>query len=79
MNIQVVSARGGKHELITIVEPVKIVRTGTMTRLICGHVEHWFNSDGTYDGWGVDLRNTEMTPAEISAFIQTIEESRVFP
>lgn len=79
MHIQVVSAKDGRHEMITITDPVTIERGGELNRLICGTVEHWFKEDGTYDGWGMNLENAVMTPEELSNLIAAVEKSRVFP
>jgi hypothetical protein len=79
MNIQVVSAKDGRHELITLTPPVTILRGEKLSRLVCGNVEHWFNNDGTYDGWGMNVANMDMTPDEMRAFVEAVERSRVFP
>jgi hypothetical protein len=79
MHIQVVSAKDGRHELITLTDPVEILRGEKMDRLICGTIEHWFRKDGRYDGWGMDLEDTTMTPDEIRTMIDAVERSRVFP
>lgn len=79
MHIQVVSAQSGRHELITITEPVTIMRGEKMDRLICATTEHWFKKDGTYDGWGMDLSDTHMTPEEIIKLVDAVEKGRVFP
>ena len=62
MNIQVVSAEGERHELITITQPVTIVRGEKLDRLICGDVEHWFTKDGKYDGWNTNVAGAGTTP-----------------
>jgi hypothetical protein len=77
MNIQVVSAKDGRHELIVITEPMTIVRGAKLNRLICEPTEHWFKQDGTYDGWGMNC--TDMTPEQIKTLIDVVEKSRVFP
>jgi hypothetical protein len=78
MHIQVVSTEGGRHELITLTEPVTILCGETLDRLICGATEHWFRKDGTYDGWGINLADTKMTPEEISKLVDEVEKGRVF-
>ena len=58
MKILVVSAVDGRHELITLTEPVTIVRGDKFNRLICATgMEHWFDLDGTYDGWTVEIKS----------------------
>jgi hypothetical protein len=79
MHIQVVSAKDGRHELITLTDPVTILRGEKMDRLICGNIEHWFTKDGTYDGWGMNLEGMNLTPDEARALIDNVEKSRVFP
>jgi hypothetical protein len=79
MHIQVVSAKDGRHELITLTDVVEILRGEKMNRLVCGTIEHWFRKDGTYDGWGLNLEGTNLTPDEIRAKIESVEKSRMFP
>jgi hypothetical protein len=79
MHIQVVSAEGGRHELITVTEPVTILRGEKLNRLICGATEHWFKKDGTYDGWGMNLQGTDLSPEEISKLVDEVDRNRVFP
>lgn len=79
MKIQVVSAKDGRHELITITEPVTILRGENMDRLVCGTTEHWFNKDGTYDGWGMNLEGTTMSTEEAAKLVDAVEKARVFP
>jgi len=79
MRIQVVSARDGRHELINLLDPVEIQhRDDGYGCFISAGIEHWFNSDGTYDGWSMDLENTTMTPDEVTMLLLGIEKNRVF-
>ena len=48
---------------ITITAPIEVVpsKTGTYGLIIRDFFgkEHYFNKDGTYDGWGKEVPNTE--------------------
>ena len=86
MKIQVVR-RNGSHEILTLTEPLTIVRGTHMNRLKTSTgMDHFFNEDGTYDGWGMavnitvpDSHSETNLPEEAKAFIDEIEKGREFP
>jgi hypothetical protein len=60
MEVQVVNAKDGTHELITLTAPVTIETGKKSNRLISGNIEHWFDRDGRYEGWSANLGTTKM-------------------
>jgi hypothetical protein len=83
MKIQVVRADGNK-EVLTLTEPVTIIRGG-LNRLVCSTgMEHWFTADGVYDGWGMDVSGSglvadpsvPLSAQEAGGFIAAIENDR---
>lgn len=86
MKVQVIH-RGGEVETITLTEPLTIFRSEYGNRLQTSTgMDHFFNVDGTYDGWGMGVNipvpeSHEGTalPQEAKAFIDEIEKGREFP
>jgi len=81
MKIRVVSAKGGRHENITLSEPLTISKGDNLNKLISGDgMEHWFKPDGTYDGWGMDISSANLSSVEqAQALVAAIEKEREFP
>jgi hypothetical protein len=86
MKIQV-TKRDGSQEVLTLTEPLTIFRSEHGNRLQTSTgMDHFFNLDGTYDGWGMPVKiavpeSHEGTclPQEAKEFIQQIENGREFP
>lgn len=89
MKIQVVRT-SCEVETLTLTEPLTMIRSvtdGGMNRIVTATgMEHWFNDDGTYDGWGMDVSGSGIevpdtgNPIEaVSGFIEAIEADREFP
>lgn len=83
MKIQVVR-KDGSHEILTLTEPVAITRFdghGGKLKTATG-MEHFFNEDGTYDGWSmavnIPVPEGSGVPQEAMEFIQQIEAGRDF-
>jgi hypothetical protein len=52
----VVVSKKGKKEILTLAGNLTIIEGENMSRIVNDSgVEHWFNTDGTYDGWGMAL------------------------
>lgn len=86
MKIQVIH-RDGLQEVITLTEPLTITRSEYGNRLTTSTgMDHFFNLDGTYDGWGMacnfavpDTHEGNELPPDAKAFVQAIEQDREFP
>lgn len=80
IQIQVVSAKDGRHELITLTEPLTLVEGETLNRIVTGtRVEHWFTPEGAYDGWGMDVSAEDLNASEARQLIEAVEAGRRFP
>ena len=85
MKIKVVG-HDGKHEVLTLTEPLIIFRSEYGNRLQTSTgMDHFFKEDGTYDGWGMavkievpDSHEGGGLPQEAKDFIQQIEDDREF-
>lgn len=73
MKIKVIRKDGSK-EIITLTEPLTIVRGEQLNyiRTSTG-MEHWFDQDGNYDGWGAAVN---MSSEEAVNFIEQTEKER---
>lgn len=86
MKIDVIH-RNGTREIIVLTEPLVISRGDGMNRLACSTgMEHWFNEDGTYDGWGMAVGAGYSSPdgtlegsPDAMDLIQRTEADREFP
>ena len=80
ITLQVVS-KGGVHELIHLTPPLKVTlpsKEGGMGCISCSDgIDHFFTSEGIYDGWGITL-DTPTPDADgwVGDYIQAVQESR---
>ena len=75
MIIKVVHADGAL-ELLTLIGPVAVHEGTRMAHLSdAGGMDHYFNFDGTYDGWGSGGGGS-MSTEEADRLIQTVQGAR---
>jgi len=64
----------GTRETISFSLPAVCFAGKKMNYISSQEITHWFNSNGTYDGWS---KNTDgMSEEEVNKMIEKIEENR---
>jgi len=77
MNI-IVTKRDGDIECITLTEPILVVRSPKMNVLLTATgTSHFFDSEGYYDGWGMQLGQGVPQEDAYKIAIQTQKDQEV--
>lgn len=67
------------QEIVTLTEPLKIVRGGSLNRLVTATgMEHFFTEAGYYDGFGRAV-SEPVTEEQAAALIDALDSEREFP
>jgi hypothetical protein len=81
MKIQVVR-QDGRHETLTLTEPLTLVRGERQNTLVTQTgMEHFFTQEGRYDGWGMPVGGIAVPANQegfnhIKEFIDAVENDR---
>lgn len=77
MKIQV-THKDGRQEVLSVVGPLNLIEGDPLSRIVdATGLEHWFNEDGTYNGWGRAFPDGISEQRAVSA-IEAVESTREF-